>query len=82
MYYLFILVSQYSFVTSACLKKTVSFACIKGGQMSLREPTRQPLASARSCSQMVGCAYGRAVEEVSGGVAGRGSGTGGIVLWW
>lgn len=50
--------------------------------MSLREPTRQPLASARSCSQMVGCAYGRAVEEVSGGVAGRGSGTTGIVLWW
>lgn len=50
--------------------------------MSLREPTRQPLASACSCSQTVWRVYGRAVGEVSGGVAGRGSGTGGVVLWW
>lgn len=80
--YLFILVSQYSFVMSACLKKMISFACIKGGQTSLREPTCQQLASARSCSQMVWRVYGRAVEEVSGGGAGRGSGTSGILLWW
>lgn len=75
MYYLFIYFSVTILLCYVCLfKKMISFAWIKGGQMSLREPTRQQLASARSCSQMVWRVYGRAVEEVSGGGAGRGSG--------